>query len=148
MHIDLKATSKNDDLDYTCSQISADQWAADNEMTDYDEPALRSFLEDDKNILLIAWDEKKIAGMALCYEMPHPEGKNYLYVHELDTHPDYRRQGVATLLMKELMSIAKQRDCSELWLGADQDNPAANEFYKSLNPTEIEPTITYSYKVS
>ncbi len=146
--ISLKQIAPTDDLGAICVQMTPDNWAKDNEMTQYEESRLRKFLDDNKNLLLLAYDGDKIAGSALCYELPHPANDgSSLYVHELDTHPDYRRQGVATQLMQELFKIAKTRGLYEVWLGTEQDNAAANELYKSLDPYETELTATYSYKI-
>lgn len=129
------------------------EWGRDNEMTSYQPEKLRIFLESG-GILILAKDvdpstgsgQGKIAGAALCYVLPHPAGEDSLYVHELDTHPDYRRQGVATQLMQKAMEIAKEKGCIEVWLGTETDNDAANAFYKTLKPYEIEPSVIYAYK--
>lgn len=144
----LRIADLSDNISAICVQMTPDNWAVDNEMSQYNETHLRRFLSEDKNILLLAWDDDKIAGATLCYILPHPDGNDTLYVHELDTHPDYRRQGVATQLMNELLSIARQKGLSEVWLGTEIDNPAANELYKKLGPSEIEQSVTYTYKVS
>lgn len=145
----IRVTTQADDLSAICAQITPEKWGKDNEMTRYDETALREFLKDDKNILILAWDGDNISGAALAYELPHPSsGESSIYVHELDTHPNYRRQGVATRLMKAVFNEAKKRGLSEVWIAADHDNETANTFYKSLKPTEIDPSVTYSYKVS
>jgi len=135
------------DLAAICAQMQPDQWAADNEMTSYQPEALRKFL-DKGGILMLAYEGDRIAGAALCYEISHPDGEDTLYVHELDTHPDFRRRGVGTQLMNELFKLAKERSYTEVWLGADQDNQAANALYRRLKPSEIDPSITYTYKVS
>lgn len=139
--------SLKDNLEAICEQMQPGEWGKDNEMTSYQSDRLRKYLEDDKHILLLAKDGEKIAGAALCYILPHPAGEDSLYVHELDTHPDYRRQGVATKMMQELQRIAKEKGLKEVWLGTETTNDAANAFYKSLNPTEIEPSIIYAYEV-
>lgn len=144
MHI--QQVSIGDDLLDICRQMQPDNWAADNEMTSFQPERLRKFL-DAGGLLFLAWENDRIAGSALCYEMLHPAGEDTLYVHELDTHPDFRRQGVGTTLMEYLFEVARKRDLSEVWLGADNDNPAANALYNKLNPSEVDPTITYSYKV-
>jgi ribosomal protein S18 acetylase RimI-like enzyme len=121
-------------------------WGNDNEMTSYQPEQLKKYLENDQNLLLLAYEGEKIAGAALCYILPHPAGDHSLYVHELDTHLNYRRQGVATKLMQELFTIAKQRKLKEVWVGTETTNKIADAFYKSLMPYEIEPSIIYSYK--
>ena len=142
----LKLVNSQDDLKATCAQMQPDTWGKDNEITSYQPENLKTFLEKG-GILLLAYDGDKVAGAALCYEMPHPAGDHSLYVHELDTHPDYRRQGVATALMQELMRIGKDRGLTELWVGTETTNTGADAFYKSLKPYEIEPSFIYAYKL-
>lgn len=148
MSVTIQRVGPADDLAAICTQINPKDWAEDNEMTSYQPDALKKFLANDQNLLLLAYDGEKIAGVALCYSLPHPSGEDTLYVHELDTHPNYRRQGIATQLLQETFKIAKEEGWDEVWLGADQDSLPANALYKSLQPTEIEPSVTYSYKVN
>ena len=147
MNLQLRFITADDNLQEICDQMQPGSWARDNEMTSYQADTLKEFLKNPMNILLLAYDQEHIAGAALCYELPHPAGENSLYVHELDTHPGYRRRGVATAIMRKLHEIARQRQLGELWLGTETDNAAANRFYKSLQPAEIEPSVIYTYKV-
>jgi ribosomal protein S18 acetylase RimI-like enzyme len=142
----LKQIASSEDLGAICAQMQPELWGKDNEMTSYQPEHLKKFLETDQNLLMVAYDNDTIAGVALCYELPHPAGDHSLYVHELDTHPDYRRQGVATQLMKELFKIAKKRGLREVWVGTETSNKIADKFYRSLNPHEVEPSYIYSYK--
>jgi len=144
MHI--RRVGVHDDLSDICAQMQPGNWASDNEMTSYQPKALQDFLQQN-GILLLAYEADNIAGVALCYTMPHPDGNRMLYVHELDTHPNFRRQGIATQLMQAVFGLAKERGLSEVWLGADKDNAGANALYTKLNPVDADPTITYSYKV-
>jgi ribosomal protein S18 acetylase RimI-like enzyme len=144
--IQIKLVRDTDDLLAICAQMQPANWAADNEMTSYQPQKLRAFLERG-GLLLLAWKGERIAGAALGYELPHPDGEDALYVHELDTHPDFRRQGIATMLMQELFKIAKERGLSEVWLDADADNAAANGLYKKLGPSGADPGTTYYYSI-
>ena len=141
----ISTVTLTDDFEAICAQMQPDTWGKDNEMTSYLPEKLKACLEAG-SILVLAKDGEKIAGAALCYVLPHPAGDDSLYVHELDTHPDYRLQGVATSLMQECFRIAAEKSLKEVWLGTETDNDAANAFYKTLNPYEIEPSITYAYK--
>lgn len=143
----VKLITEADNLGPICAQMQPGNWAADNEMTSYSPSALKSFLADGANILLLAYDDERIVGAALAYEMPHPEDKKYLYLHELDTHPDYRRQGVGKLLMQELIAVGRSRGLSEMWLEVDNDNLGAQKLYDSFDPSAVDKTITYSYKL-
>ena len=138
--------SFSDNLESICAQMQPSLWGEENHMTSYKPELLRKFLESG-GILLLAKDGDKIAGAVIAYKLLHPAGEDSLYVHELDTHPDYRRQGVATLLMNKCKDIAKELNLTEVWLGTETDNDAANAFYKTLNPYEIEPSVIYAYKV-
>ena len=144
--LEINKEADMSELQAICRQMQPNKWGNDNEMTSYQPDMLRAFL-DANGLLLMARDGQKIAGTALCYIMPHPAGEDSLYVHELDTHPVYRRQGVATQLMNELKKIAKQKNLMEVWVGTEQSNKPADAFYKSLNPSEIEPSFIYAYKV-
>lgn len=144
--ITIQRIALDNNLAAICAQMQPDLWGKDNEMTSYQPETLQKFLQQN-GILLLAYAGDKIAGAALCYNLPHPSGENTLYVHELDTHPDFRRQGVATLLMNETFKIGKEPGVDEVWLATETDNVAANALYTKLQPYEIEQSVTYSYKV-
>jgi ribosomal protein S18 acetylase RimI-like enzyme len=143
--MNLKLITAADDLDAICDQIQPQKWGKDNEMTSYQPASLKKLLQE-KGILLLAYDGGKIAGIALCYILYHPAGDDSLYVHELDTHPDYRRQGIGTRLMNKAREIAEEKQLKEIWVGTEITNQAARALYKSLMPYEEEPSIIYSYK--
>ena len=48
------------------------------------------------------------------------------------THPDYRRQGVATKMFRRLEKIAKENDCELIFFTSEADNTVAHEFYKKM----------------
>ena len=85
---------------------------------------------------------------AICYDLLHAHASDRsFYVHELDTHPAFRRQGVATTLMKSIFSIAKQHGITQVWLGTEPERSAASKLYGSLQPSEAEVCHLYSYKI-
>lgn len=145
--VDIRRVSQTDDLDAICAQIQPDLWGKDNEMTSYQVANLKKFLQQN-GILLLAYSAEKIVGIALCYDLPHPATTDHsFYVHELDTHPDFRQRGIATRLMAEASRVAKELGATEVWLGTETDNDPANALYKKLGPYEIEQSVTYAYKV-
>lgn len=144
--LSIQIVTHNDELTAICQQMQPEVWGKDNEMTSYQPEKLQKFLEAG-GILILAKDGKKIAGAALCYTHRHPAGNDSLYVDELDTHPDYRRQGVATKLMQKALEIAKGKGCKEVWVGTEQTNLPADAFYRNLDPYKIEPSYIYAYRV-
>lgn len=49
-------------------------------------------------------------------------------------------------MMKELFEIARENGCVEVWLGMEKDNKIAQSFYESLQPTEVEEFVGYTFK--
>lgn len=141
----IKLVSRQDNLQAICTHMQPELWGADNEMDSYEPETLRAFLEAG-GILLVAKDGEKIAGVIVAHILPDPSGKNMFFVFSLDTHPNYRRQGVATMLMNRCKEIAKEKGLVEVWIIANAGNEPANSFYKSLGPDEIEPSVMYAYK--
>jgi|GEM_PF-2217867 len=64
-------------------------------MDSYEPEKLHAFLKAG-GILMLAKDGDNIAGVTVAHILPDPSGKDMLLVFGLDTHPGYRRQGVAT----------------------------------------------------
>lgn len=135
-----------DDLQAICTQMQPSAWGADNEMGIYSEEALRAFLAAG-GLLLLAYDVSTIAGVIVAHILPDPTGKDMLFIFSLDTHPKYRRQGVATQLMTQARAIADAKGLIETWVIADADNEPANKFYATLHPTEAISSMMYAYKV-
>jgi ribosomal protein S18 acetylase RimI-like enzyme len=137
-----------DDLRAICEQMqsSSSAWDIKNEMSDYSVADLERYLKAG-HTFIVAYDGKVIAGAALASELLHPDGKNMLYIHELDVAVAYRRKGLGTVIMNELFNIAKERSLGEVWLGTEIDNEPANHLYKKLLPYEIVKTVIYAYNV-
>ncbi len=137
-----------DNLAAICAQVQPDLWGKDNEMTAYEPELLKDFLEKG-NFLVLVKDGDKIAGIATAYTLPHPsKDGSSLYVHEVDAHPDFRHRGVGTMLMKEMLKIAKEQGLDEVWVGADTGNTAAHGLYQKLGPYEADPCTIYAYKIT
>jgi ribosomal protein S18 acetylase RimI-like enzyme len=89
----------------------------------------------------------RLAGAMHAIAYTHPAGKRYLYVDEVDTAEEFRRQGVASALLLRAREIARSIGAHAIWLGADEGNDAAHALYRSLGPQEIEPGVIYSYEI-
>ena len=51
---------------------------------------------------------------------------------EIAIHPKYRRQGKASLLLNEMISIAKQKGCHSMELELREDNLSAQKLYEKF----------------
>ncbi|NJM22451.1 MAG: GNAT family N-acetyltransferase [Richelia sp. RM2_1_2] len=75
-----------------------------------------------------------------------PYGESWLYLDEIDVPLNLRKQSAGSLMMKELFEIARENGCVEVWLGMEKDNKIAQSFYESLQPTEVEEFVGYTFK--
>lgn len=111
------------------------------------ERSLRDFLSDPNHFYLVATIGGHIAGATHGYLHLHPAGPKYLYIDEVDTIKRFRRQGVATAMMKEAFAIGRELGATEAWLGTEDDNEPAKALYEGLDPSEIENGPIYTYKI-
>lgn len=143
----VRRITLQDDLANIAAQCNADKWGEDSELLTYSESSLKKYLEDDGNILVGVMDGERLVGIAIGYVLAHPSGNKTLYVDELDTHPDHRRRGVATMIMKEFQAIGREKQCSEVWLSSSSDNHGAHAFYRKLQPSEQKSATIFGYEL-
>jgi len=146
--IEINRVSENDDLVMIVEEISAAKWANASQIdsADYTVETLSKFIKNSNSIFLVAYLEERFSGMASAMVLDRPHGEIWLYIDEIDVCENMHRKGVATEMMKQLFSLAKDYECDEVWLGSEIENVAANELYKSLNPIEIQEFVGYTYK--
>ena len=101
----------------------------------------QSFLNEMYNkysFLKVALYEKNIIGY-ICADYLHHEAR----ILNLAVHPDFRRKGVATMLLNDIKSELKNRGCVFLYLKVRESDTGARHFYERLG-FEIE-TIRKRY---
>jgi ribosomal protein S18 acetylase RimI-like enzyme len=92
-----------------------------------DEPRTE-LLSDPRTVFVAAFDGDDPIGFAFGYELPRRHGnRTELFVYELDVDERYRRRGVATALMRELLDGR-----AGAFVLTEADNVAANATYRSL----------------
>ena len=133
------------DLEAVTAQLNDPAW--EDFENQFSVESLGEFLQSPERIYLLAYRGDELVGAAHAYLMQHPSGAKYLYIDEVDTLRDHRRQGVATALMRELQRLAEEMGAAEAWLGADEGNAAAYALDRSLEPSEEEPGTIFTYKV-
>jgi ribosomal protein S18 acetylase RimI-like enzyme len=91
-----------------------------------------SFVNDPSSFALGAYVDDDPAGLAWGLQMRSPNGRLTTYVHELDVSEQWRRQGVATALVTEAMTIARRGGSTRFWLSTGGHNQVAQALYESL----------------
>ncbi len=132
------------DLPHIVDQINSASMEIDEPLT---QDSLTEFLTDDRNVYLAVHMHGRLAGTLHAIGYMHPAGRRYLYVDEVDTDEAFRRQGVASAMMRTVLEIARDMGASAVWLGADDGNDDAHALYRSLGVQVIEPGVIYTYDV-
>ncbi len=148
--ISIDLVSINSDLASLVAQINSASWTPDNEISDgeYTAQGLETYLQQSGHIFLSAKVNGEFAGMAAAAILDKAYANSrWLYVDELDVTANFRRLGVGAAMMHYLLRLARENDCTELWLGTETDNRAARALYESLNPSEVEPFVGFNYSL-
>jgi ribosomal protein S18 acetylase RimI-like enzyme len=73
-----------------------------------------------------------IAGLWLGWAIDPQTGARRAQLLWIRVHPEARRQGIATALVRHAEAFARQAGCDRLGLQVDAQNPGAIAFYASL----------------
>lgn len=130
-------------------QLNAAAWDKANDIKGYDERYVTEFVASVDNVLLVAYVGEQVAGVSLASKnyAPYKDNESWLYIDEVDVSSEFRRQGIGKMMMEKLFEIGREMGLLEAWVGTEPNNEAANHLYKSLDPSEIEECIGYTYKL-
>lgn len=145
----VKTVSVGNDLEAISRDINNARWDEQNEMDEdgFNKEDIRAYLEQKGTIFLVCYDNGLFAGVASARILLKPYGNSWLYLDEIDVPVNMRKKGAGSLMMKELLDIARENGCEEVWVGTEKDNQVAQFFYESLQPTEVEEFVGYTYKL-
>jgi [ribosomal protein S18]-alanine N-acetyltransferase len=73
----------------------------------------------------VAQDGDQIAGFLVASQV-----MDEMEIHNFAVHPDLRRRGIGSLLLREALHWGKQRGAKKAYLEVRQSNAAAQAFYK------------------
>jgi len=69
-------------------------------------------------------------------ELTHPDKGTEMFLYELAVDEAFRRRGIGTALVAELLDIARSRSCYDMWVLTDHDNDAALATYRTTGTTD------------
>lgn len=152
MKPEVRVVTPEDDLTTLVDHINAAQWDEANETQPYAVDALRSYLRIRDAVFVVCYlvdgEKREFAGMASGRLEHKPyDFEKWLYIDEIDTCSNLRKQGVGTAVMNKLLEIADENDCDELWLATEVENSSARSFYESLKPDSIDAVIGYTFEL-
>lgn len=113
-------------------------------------------LESGNKILIVAQQDDTVVGAVQLGLEPRENGNHRAEVQKLMVHPEYRRQGIARLLMSDIDPTAKSANRSLLVLDVRKGDPAETLYqqvgfihvgdipdYARRNKTEFDATAYY-----
>lgn len=95
---------------------------------------LKLMQEENHHIILVCEDDETIIGSVMgivCREL-YGDCRPFLVVENMIVDKEHRKQGVGTMLLKELENKAKERDCTQMILVTEKDRIDACGFYESF----------------
>jgi aminoglycoside 6'-N-acetyltransferase I len=108
-----------------------------------DAARLAIYLSGPGNWLCVARHQGLVIGMVMAVIHHHPDKPTELFLDEIGTGDDWRRQGVARVLMQELFKRADAEGIGEIWLGTEPDNMPARGLYESFGYEREDAVIYY-----
>lgn len=95
---------------------------------------LFGFFIDDRLVSIIAacFNEAEFEDVVVSPGANWPESRNPCMLCRLCVHPDYRRQGIASFMMRNAAHEAALRDADKTWLLVATDNERALKLYEDL----------------
>ena len=107
-----------------------------------DPARLERYLSNPANWLVVAVKDGLVVSMCMCVVHHHPDKPTELFLDEIGTGDDWRRQGAARCLMQTVFDRADAEGIEEIWLGTEPDNLPARSLYEGTG-AKGEPAVIY-----
>ena len=130
MSIEIKILSENEEsvLNHIAPDVFDDP--LDVERT-------REFLKDPRHHLVVAIDQAQVVGFISAGHYVHPDKPNpELWINEVGVAPTHHGQGFGKAMMKSLLNLACELNCSEAWVLTERTNLPAMKLYASAGGQE------------
>ena len=104
---------------------------------------LRRYLANPANWMCVAMHDDLVVSMCMCVVHDHPDKPTELFLDEIGTGDDWRRQGCARMLIKSVFERCDAEGIEEIWLGTEPENMPARGLYESFGIKGEEALIYY-----
>lgn len=81
--------------------------------------------------------------MAMAVVHNHPDKPTELFLDEIGTGDDWRRNGIARFMIQAVFERADAEGIEQIWLGTEPDNEAANGLYQGFKHERENAVIYY-----
>ncbi len=125
---------------YEVKRVTEIDFDLDTDIADFEISTLKKFLENKKNILILAILNSKVVGVLRAHILDRYDGKGgEMFLNEIDVTENHRQKGVATKLVSKMKDIAQDSNCFETWVVTNRSNIPAVEMYKKNGYSEENP---------
>lgn len=97
-----------------------------------DRARVERYLAERNHALFVAIANREVVGQARGVLHFQPDLPTELYIDNLGVAPHFKRQGVATRLVRALIEWARAREADIVWVATEPDNEEARGFYASF----------------
>ena len=144
----IRRLNKND---LPLAKALIELWLKDDEVENPKLPPdkyLEKLLHKDDFYIFVAMEGDQVVGGLTAYEIPmFYREENEMFLFEIGVSREYRKQGIATALIKALKTTCLEKGIKIIFLGTSVDNEAALALYKATGgEIEIIPWVTYELK--
>lgn len=91
----------------------------------------KNFLQEARNILIVALDGDRVVAQIVAVVHQHVDAPCDLFIENLGVAPDWRRRGVARRLIALAFEAGAELGAKTAWVGTEADNDPANALYRS-----------------
>ena len=108
---------------------------------------MTAWLENERNILIVASDEDVPVGFALGYLLDRVDTKHQmLFFYEIEVVATHRRRGIGRALVHAMRSVAREQQVVKMWVQTAPDNLAARQLYECADGMEkAQPDLLISW---
>jgi aminoglycoside 3-N-acetyltransferase I len=148
MQTELKILSHHD-IDEFMELINV--FAEVFEMENFSKPDknyLQRILSKPDFLVLIAKSNNKVVGGLTVYMLEqYYSTKPLAYIYDLGVLKEFQHQGTGKMLVGNLIDYCKQKGFEEVFVQTHKTDKHAAAFYRSINATQEEEVIHFSYLV-
>ena len=106
---------------------------------------LAAYVADPSHLMVVAVSNGEVVGQARGVIHRHPDDPTELYIDNLGVTPVRKREGIATLLLDDLVAWARSEGCEQAWVATEPDNEPARALYLGRG-SEAETFVMYFYE--
>jgi len=119
-------------LDLAVSAMKTIKCVVDNLPAELTTPkAMRLFLANPLNYLLLAVDGERVIGYLFAYELQRPDREqSMMFLYDITVLKEYREKGAGTALVERLKSLCNDKHILKMFVPTSRSNTAAVSLYQ------------------